>query len=103
VLSTIAHYPIWSRDGKEIYYMGLEGTIWAAEVRGSGPTLTTAAPKPLFRATGIAQPRAFDVARDGRPPGGAGGTTRNEWRRRTQSKRRVLVGLVAGSHSYPGC
>jgi len=58
--------PNWSRDGREIYYMGLDGTIWAAAVKGSGPSLTSEAPKPLFRAPGMVTVRFFDVAKDGR-------------------------------------
>ncbi len=59
-------YPIWSRDGTEIYYMGLDGMIWAAAVKGRGSALSTEAPKPLFRVPNIVTPRAFDVAKDGR-------------------------------------
>jgi eukaryotic-like serine/threonine-protein kinase len=59
-------YPVWSRDGREIYYMGQDGTIWAAAVKGSGRSLSIESPKALFRVPLIVQPRAFDVAKDGR-------------------------------------
>jgi eukaryotic-like serine/threonine-protein kinase len=42
--------PRWSRDGKEIYYLGLDGRIMAAAVDGTGPAFKWSTPSPLFQA-----------------------------------------------------
>ena len=43
-------WPRWRADGREILYQALDGTVTAAEVAASGPTLTVGAAKPLFKA-----------------------------------------------------
>ena len=42
--------PLWSRDGKEIFFVSLDGHFMAAAVSASGSNLTIASPQPLFRA-----------------------------------------------------
>ena len=46
--------PVWRRDGRELFFLGLDGTLNVVEFRsGAQPTLST--PKPLFR-TGLTRP-----------------------------------------------
>jgi Tol biopolymer transport system component len=40
--------PLWSGDGKELFYITADGTATALEVKG-GATFQTGAPKPLFK------------------------------------------------------
>ncbi len=63
--------PVWSRDGKELFFVGSERTLMAVEVNSS--TLNGSAefkagvPQPLFQkrvGSGVAQ--SFDVGKDGR-------------------------------------
>ena len=39
--------PIWRRDGKELFYLGANATIYAVSIH-EGASLTTGAPVPLF-------------------------------------------------------
>src|SRR5581483_434862 len=61
--------PQWSRDGRELFYIGLDGTLMSVPVR-SGATLHLGAPKPLFP-TGIRPTpmqtvtKQYAVSRDG--------------------------------------
>jgi Tol biopolymer transport system component len=60
--------PVWSRDGKELYYLGLDGKLMAVEVRGEAK-FEAGVPKPLFDThdTRIASSNSwFDVSKDGR-------------------------------------
>jgi serine/threonine protein kinase len=41
--------PMWRRDGRELYYLALDGTIFAVEIR-TGASLEAGVPRPLFRA-----------------------------------------------------
>jgi len=60
--------PVWSRDGKELYFIGADGKLMAVDVRsGSGGSFDNGAPKALF------DPRiggtvfdGFGVSKDGR-------------------------------------
>jgi Tol biopolymer transport system component len=56
-------FPVWSRDGKELFYVGADGKMMAVEVK-PGPKFDAGIPKPLFdtRRTGI----GYDVGKDGR-------------------------------------
>jgi Tol biopolymer transport system component len=65
--------PRWSRDGREIFYYGIDGRLMAVSVvnRGSGLEFGTAAP--LFKASLLGGPapiiplrQQYDVASDGR-------------------------------------
>jgi eukaryotic-like serine/threonine-protein kinase len=42
--------PTWSRDGKEIFFVSLDGHFMAAAVSAAGSNLTIGPPQPLFRA-----------------------------------------------------
>lgn len=41
-------YPVWGRDGKELYYTAADATMMAVEVK-AGPNFDAGAPKPLFK------------------------------------------------------
>ena len=65
-------YHRWSRDGKEIFFQGLDGSQMAATVKG-GSTLEIGAPRRLFQArtlggsqTMLGFKQQYDVAPDGR-------------------------------------
>ena len=55
----------WSRDGRELFYLGADGRFMAAPVRTS-PSLQIGEPRPLFDLKGRAVWQAFDVSADGR-------------------------------------
>ena len=63
------NFPIWSKDGKELYFLGLDGKMMAAEVRSvpgkDGATFERGVPKPLFDAH-MAGDAWFDVSKDGK-------------------------------------
>ncbi len=75
--------PVWSADGRELFFMDDAGRLVAAEL-GAGTTFNVTELKPLFDARRFAHPgyhQAFEVTRDGRfvflaPPGAAAPTTR---------------------------
>jgi Tol biopolymer transport system component len=56
-------YPVWSRDGRELYYVDADRKMMAVEVRDDGKNLTPGIPKTLFELPALAQ---FDVSKDGR-------------------------------------
>ena len=60
--------PRWRADGKELFYLALDGTLMAVPTDGTGNTFETGSARPLFQ-TGIS-PRAggyrgYDVTGDG--------------------------------------
>jgi len=60
--------PVWSRDGRELYFINWAGEVMAGEV-AAGPTFTVPALQPLFSATRFGPQiyhQVFDVTRDGR-------------------------------------
>jgi Tol biopolymer transport system component len=57
------HFAVWSRDGRELYFLGEDRKIMAVEVKGEGKNFQAGVPKPLFNTT-INDP--FDVSKDGR-------------------------------------
>ncbi len=52
----------WRADGKEIYYVSLDGTLTAVAVTERGGQLKLGSPRPLFHFAGL----AYDVSPDGR-------------------------------------
>jgi serine/threonine protein kinase/Tol biopolymer transport system component len=60
--------PVWSRDGKELYFIGPDRKMMVVEVNhGLGSRFDFTAPKPLFDARISGNPwEAFDVSADGR-------------------------------------
>jgi dipeptidyl aminopeptidase/acylaminoacyl peptidase len=62
--------PVWSRDGKELFFIGADANMMAVEVKsgaGSGSKFEAGLPKALFltRLDGGSNP-GFDVSKDGR-------------------------------------
>jgi eukaryotic-like serine/threonine-protein kinase len=59
--------PIWRGDGKEIFYLGLDGKMMSVPVQSGDSFFQSRAPKPLFQTRltpgGI---REYDVTRDGK-------------------------------------
>jgi len=55
-------YPVWSRDGRELYFIGADRKLMAVEIKGEGKTFQASVPKPLF---GVAALSQFDVSKDG--------------------------------------
>ena len=43
------HLPLWRKDGKELFYLGLDGKLMSADIR-RGATLETGGLKDLFQA-----------------------------------------------------
>ena len=56
--------PVWSRDGKELFYIATDRKLMASTVK-AGTTLETGTPRPLFL-TRESITRFFDVSPDGR-------------------------------------
>jgi Tol biopolymer transport system component len=74
--------PVWSRDGKELFYIGADGKMNAVEVK-VGPKFDAGVPRTLFdvHMTGGLNGTFYDVGKDGRflipvpaVPAGQGGT-----------------------------
>jgi len=58
--------PVWSRDGKELYFLGADGKMMAVELR-PGAKFEAGLPKPLFDShIGPSVNNWFDVSKDGR-------------------------------------
>ena len=58
---------IWSRDGKELYFLSADGKMMAAAVKGSGAKFDAGVPKPLFDVRLPGGPNAwYDISKDGR-------------------------------------
>ena len=55
----------FSRDGKELYYVGTDGQFMAVPIRSS-PTVESGEPRALFRIDPKSEWVAFDVSDDGR-------------------------------------
>ena len=57
------YFPVWSRDGQELYFIGADRKLMAVEVKGDGKSFQWSVPKALFEVAALAQ---FDVSKDGR-------------------------------------
>jgi eukaryotic-like serine/threonine-protein kinase len=57
--------PVWSRDGRELYYYSLDGKIMAVEIK-PGAQFQFGVPKPLFAINLASTNVSFDVSKDGR-------------------------------------
>jgi len=60
--------PVWSRDGQELYFIGLDGKLMAVDVKGGpGSSFEAGAPNPLFDTHTVGDRTiTFDVSKDGR-------------------------------------
>ena len=56
-------FPRWSRDGRELYFIGADRKLMAVEMKGDGKSFAASLPKPLFE---VADQWPFDVSKDGR-------------------------------------
>jgi hypothetical protein len=57
--------PVWSRDGRELYYYSTDGKIMVVPIT-PGARFQFGLPRPLFEARLAATTASFDVSRDGR-------------------------------------
>ena len=60
--------PLWSRDGKELFYFGPDNALMDAAVEASGATWSAGTPVKLLEPryyTGTGTGRAYDVSKDG--------------------------------------
>ena len=55
--------PVWSRDGRELYFLSADSKMMAVEVKAEGNKFEPGAPRALFP---VAEPDQFDVGIDGR-------------------------------------
>jgi Tol biopolymer transport system component len=62
-------FPVWSRDGRELYYVDLDGRLMAVPIRGDA-NFEAGTPVPLFVTNGFTGGAGggtfYDVAADGR-------------------------------------
>ena len=59
--------PVWSRDGKELFYVAPDRQLMAVAIQSRNGNLEAGAPKPLFDSKLIrGLDRTFDVSKDGR-------------------------------------
>jgi Tol biopolymer transport system component len=59
-------YPVWSKDGKELFFIDRTGRMMAVEVRGGGAKFEAGVPKPLFDTRFPFGNAWYDVSKDGR-------------------------------------
>jgi serine/threonine-protein kinase len=62
--------PLWARSGKELFYLGADGTLWRVPVEASGATWNAGTPMKLlerryYNGDGASGGRAYDVSPDG--------------------------------------
>src|SRR5262249_7859310 len=58
--------PVWSRDGKGLFFIAADGKMMAADVTESGGRFSPGVPKALFDAGLPPGASFYDVAKDGR-------------------------------------
>ena len=58
--------PVWSRDGKQLFYIGANSKLMAVDIRGTGANPEPGIPQPLFEVRLGTNNPAFDVSSDGR-------------------------------------
>jgi dipeptidyl aminopeptidase/acylaminoacyl peptidase len=60
-------HPVWRADGRELFYLGPDGTMMSVSV-GEGPSLDAGLPRALFHADvwALARNQVYAVTRDGR-------------------------------------
>ncbi len=57
------HWPVWSRDGRELYFISSDNKMMAVEVKAEGQKFEPGVPKALFA---VPSRNQFNVANDGR-------------------------------------
>jgi Tol biopolymer transport system component len=61
-------YPVWKRDGSELFFVQLDGQMMSSPVKTGGKEFEFAAPKPLFKTRMLAllnNSHEYDVSADG--------------------------------------
>jgi Tol biopolymer transport system component len=58
--------PIWSRDGRQLFYVSATNKMMAVDIKGSGTNPEPGVPQPLFDVRLGPNNPGFDVAKDGR-------------------------------------
>ena len=43
-------HPVWRKDGRELFFQGLDGMVMSAEVQAAGGKIEAGIPKPMFKA-----------------------------------------------------
>ena len=66
ISSTGGNNPVWSRDGKELFFTSADSKLMAVSIQGNGGKLETGAPQALFPVRMPVGNGRFDVAKDGR-------------------------------------
>jgi eukaryotic-like serine/threonine-protein kinase len=70
ISTTGGQEPVWSRDGRELYYYSLDNKIMAVDTKPAGPKssqLQFGVPRPLFEVRILTNDSPnFDVSQDGR-------------------------------------
>ncbi len=56
-------WPVWSRDGRELYFISADGKMMAVDIKIDGRNFEAGVPRALFSVPGLHQ---FDVGKDGR-------------------------------------
>lgn len=57
--------PVWSHDGRELFYYGADNKIMAVEIK-PGPQFQAGVPRALFEARLSRRNNSFEVSKDGR-------------------------------------
>jgi Tol biopolymer transport system component len=67
VSNTSGCQPHWRRDGKELLYLSLDGSVMSVEMK-PGPSIDTTAPRTLFQSSVMVDPytNAWEVTGDGK-------------------------------------
>ena len=58
-------YPRWRRDGRELFYLGFDDTVYAVPVSGEGPAFQYGPPTRLFSFNPRQPFIPYDVTADG--------------------------------------
>jgi hypothetical protein len=58
--------PIWSRDGRELYFISADNKMMAVEIKTPGGKFQASVPKPLFDVRPLPVNAKFDVSKDRR-------------------------------------
>jgi hypothetical protein len=59
-------YPVWSREGKQLFYVSADNKMMAVDIKGTGTNPEPGVPQPLFDVRLGPNNPGFDVAKDGR-------------------------------------
>ena len=63
-------WPIWSRDGRELFYLALDGALMGVQVKDAGSTWTATSPtkilEPGYWSSNELIGRQYDVSLDGK-------------------------------------